>query len=73
MHRRAPDTHLSPCRAVQMEDVTQGPASHVASLQQEPPQCGSVWWSDGRERDVERPERSEDMELETQGGAVELS
>ena len=27
-----------------MEDVTQGPAGHTASLQQEPPQCTSMWW-----------------------------
>lgn len=42
-HRRAVGTYLS-------EDVTQGPVNHVASLQQEPPQCMSVWWTEGRER-----------------------
>lgn len=43
------DTCLPPCHTAQMEDVTQGPAGHVDSLQWEPPQCSSMWWSDGRE------------------------
>lgn len=40
--------------------VTQGPASHVSSLQQEAPQCMSMGWSDGRERKVEQFEYSEE-------------
>lgn len=31
------------------KDVTQGPASHVAILWREPPQCVSMWWSEGEE------------------------
>lgn len=38
-------THLS-------ELVTQGPVNHVASVQQELPQCESVWWTDGKEREM---------------------
>lgn len=37
------DTHLLPCHAAQIEDVTQGPTCYTASLQQQPPQCASMW------------------------------
>ena len=57
--------YLLPCHAVRTKEVTQGPASHEVSLQLELPQCVSVWWSDGRERDEEKLEQCEEMELET--------
>ena len=38
----------------------QGPVSLVASLQREPPQCASMWWSDGREREVGQLEQYEE-------------
>lgn len=40
--------------------VTQRPVSCVASLQAEPSQCVSMWWSDGREREVEQLEHCEE-------------
>jgi hypothetical protein len=52
-HRQAIDILLP-------EDITQDPTSCVANLQQEPPQYVSMWWMDGREREVERPEHCEE-------------
>lgn len=37
----------------EMKDIIQGPASHVASQEQDPPQCVSMWWSDGKEGEAE--------------------
>jgi hypothetical protein len=42
---------LPPCHVAQPESVTQGPASWEASLQ--PEGCASMWWTDGKERQVE--------------------
>lgn len=51
-----------------MENVTKGPTSHTASLQQEPSQCVGMWWSEGREREVEQLEHREERgKPETQG------
>jgi hypothetical protein len=33
--------------------VTEKSASYVAILQWESPQCASMWWTGGREREVE--------------------
>jgi hypothetical protein len=44
------ESFLSSSHAVGTKDVTQGPASYVVRLQQEPTQHVSVWWSDVRER-----------------------
>jgi hypothetical protein len=44
-HRWAIDTCLQ-------EDVTQEPTRHMASLRREPSQCVSMWWTDGREKEV---------------------
>ena len=59
-HRQAIDICLLTLHiAAWMEDVTQGPASCVASLYLEPPQCASMWWTDGRDREMEQPEHCE--------------
>lgn len=56
-----------------MEEVTRGaPASCMASLQWEPSQRAHMYWSDGKEREVEQLEHREEMELETQGGEGKL-
>lgn len=54
-HRQATDTHLLPRHTGCMENIIQEPAS----LQQEPPQCANMWWSDGGEREVEQLEHYE--------------
>lgn len=43
-----------------MKDITQEPAICKSSLQLEPPQCASIWWSDGKERETEQLEHHED-------------
>lgn len=48
-----------------MEDVTQGSASHVDSLQLEPPQCVGIRWSDEKEKQMEQ------LELTKKGGTEE--
>lgn len=53
--------HLSPCHTEKMENVTKGPTSHTASLRQEPSQCVGMWWSEGREREVEQLEHREEQ------------
>ena len=50
------DTRLLLCHTAPMKDDTQGLTSHVAILQQKPPQCARMWWSDGREKEVEQLE-----------------
>jgi hypothetical protein len=61
---QAVGTHLS-------ENVTQGPTSHVASLQEEPPQCASMWWTDGRRREAEHLEHyGERGNWRLEGGGV---
>ncbi|EDL18431.1 mCG60235, partial [Mus musculus] len=39
------DTCLLPSHTAKTEDVTQGPASCVTSLQQKVPECVSMWWT----------------------------
>lgn len=51
-HRRDMTPICHHTNTAQMEDVTQGPASHVASLQRDPPQCGGQM----EKKDVERLE-----------------
>lgn len=58
------DTCLLPFHTAWVEDVTQGPVNCMPSLQCEPPQCVSMWWSVGREREVEQHEHYEEMERE---------
>lgn len=53
-HKQAVETILPPCHEVWMDDVTQGQAIHMASLQQEPTQCAYMWWTDKREGKAER-------------------
>lgn len=57
-HRRATDNRLLPRHAAQMEDVTQGAPSHVASLQWVPAQCVGMWRS-GRQGEAEQQEHYE--------------
>lgn len=56
LHPMALEVHrhqLAAHYAAERENVTHGSASHVSSLQQqEPRQYASVWWTDGREREV---------------------
>jgi hypothetical protein len=53
-HRQATNTYLFPHHTAQTEEVTQRSTSCVASLQWEPPQCMSMLWSEGREREEEQ-------------------
>lgn len=59
-HRGIMETHLLPFSAAGAENVTQGPASCVASLPWEPPQCANMGWIDEREREVGQLEHCEE-------------
>ena len=60
LHRWTEDTCWLSCHVAWTENVTHGPASHVAILKLEPPQRASICLSDGREREVEQLEHYEE-------------
>lgn len=55
-HRWAIHIHLSPCHTAWVGNCHPGTHQKWASLKWEPPQCASMWWSHGREREEEQPE-----------------
>lgn len=50
-HRWAGNINLLPRHTIQTEDVTQRHNSLMTNLRWQPPQCISMWWTNGREVD----------------------
>lgn len=44
--------HWTPWREAQTEEI--GSTRHMARLYWEPLKCASMWWADGRQREVEQ-------------------